>query len=145
MNCSQFKDHVSNMCLAGTVVACWSLTYEMASSSPFTVMPNIFELSKFSETFRKKSSRSRSQSPQIIIIIIINFIPRKSIHFVSVLVQWAIDKLKSFREKVYPEDRDPVHLGDGYSNEQYCTTVQKKKYEQILYVKFKLHLNLHRR
>ena len=62
----------------------------------------------------------------IIIIIIINFIPRKSIHFVSFLVQWAIDKLKSFREKVYPEDRDPVHLGDGYPNEQYCTTVQKK-------------------
>ena len=74
-------------------------------------------------------------------------IPRKSIHFVSFLVQWAIDKLKSFREKVYPEDRDPVHLGDGYPNEQYCTTVQKKKksMNKLLNVKFKLHLNLHRR
>ena len=69
MNCSQFKDHVSNMCLAGTVVACWSLTYEMTSSSPFTVMPNIFvtEFAQFSETFRKKSSRSRSQAPQMLV------------------------------------------------------------------------------
>ena len=30
------------MCLAGTVVASWSLTQEVASSSPFTVMTNIF-------------------------------------------------------------------------------------------------------
>ena len=30
------------MCLAGAVVACWSLTQEMASSSPFAVMTNIF-------------------------------------------------------------------------------------------------------
>ena len=59
MNWTQFKDPVSNMCLAGTVVACWSLTQEMANSSPFTVMTNIFvtELSEFSETFRKKSNR----------------------------------------------------------------------------------------
>ena len=38
MNCSQFKDPVSNMCLAGVVVACWSLTQEMVTLSPFTVM-----------------------------------------------------------------------------------------------------------
>ena len=30
-----FKDPVSNMNLAGTVVACWSLTQEMASSNIF--------------------------------------------------------------------------------------------------------------
>ena len=55
MNCSQFKDPVSNICLAGTVAACWSLTQEMASSSPFTVITNIF-VTEFSETFRKNSS-----------------------------------------------------------------------------------------
>ena len=39
------------MCLAGAVVACWSLTQEVAGSSPFTVMANIFvtEKSEFSE------------------------------------------------------------------------------------------------
>ena len=30
------------MCIAGTVVAYWSLTQEVAGSSPFTVMINIF-------------------------------------------------------------------------------------------------------
>ena len=61
MNWSQFKDPVFNMCLAGTVVACWSFTQDMAGSSPFTVMTNIFvtEFSKFSETFRKNSNISR--------------------------------------------------------------------------------------
>ena len=49
MNWAQFKDPVSHMCLAGTVGASWSLTQKMASSSPFTVMTNIFvtELSGF--------------------------------------------------------------------------------------------------
>ena len=53
MNWNQFKDPTSNVCLAGTVVACWSLTQEMASSSPFTVMTNIFvtKFGEFSETF----------------------------------------------------------------------------------------------
>ena len=35
MNWSQFKDPVSHMCLAGTVVAFMSLTQEVAVSSPF--------------------------------------------------------------------------------------------------------------
>ena len=30
-----FKDPVSNMCLAGAVVASWSLTQEVAGSMPF--------------------------------------------------------------------------------------------------------------
>ena len=30
LNCAQFKDPVSNMCLAGTVVASWSLTQKVA-------------------------------------------------------------------------------------------------------------------
>ena len=39
------------MCLAGTVVASWSLTEEVACSNPFTVMTNIFvtEFAEFSE------------------------------------------------------------------------------------------------
>ena len=58
MNWSQFRDSVSNICLAGAVIACWSLTQEMASSSPFTVMTNIFvtEFAEFTETFRKNSN-----------------------------------------------------------------------------------------
>ena len=42
MNWSQFKDHVSPMCLAGAVLASRALTQEMADSNPFTVMTNIF-------------------------------------------------------------------------------------------------------
>ena len=42
------------MCLAGAVVASWSLTQEVAGSGPFTVMTNIF-VTEFSETFRKNS------------------------------------------------------------------------------------------
>ena len=38
----QFKDPVSHMCLAGALVASWSLTQEVAGSSPFTVMTNTF-------------------------------------------------------------------------------------------------------
>ena len=35
MNRAQFKDPVLHMCLAGTVIASWSLTQEVAGSSPF--------------------------------------------------------------------------------------------------------------
>ena len=45
------------MCLAGTVVACWSRTQEVADwhgSSPFTVMTNIL-LSDSVKTFTKNS------------------------------------------------------------------------------------------
>ena len=48
MNWTQLKDPVSHMCLAGTVVACWYLTQEVAGSSPFTVMTNIF-VTEFTE------------------------------------------------------------------------------------------------
>ena len=41
MNWVQFKDPVSHMCLAGTVVASWSLMQEVTGSSPFTVTTNI--------------------------------------------------------------------------------------------------------
>ena len=39
------------MCLAGTVVASWSFTQDVAGSNPFTVMTNIFvsECSEFSD------------------------------------------------------------------------------------------------
>ena len=51
MNWVQFKDSVSDMCLAGIVVAYWSLTHEAAGFSTFTVMTNIFvtEISEFSK------------------------------------------------------------------------------------------------
>ena len=39
------------MCLVGAVVALWSLTQEVAGSSPFTVMTNniVTEFAEFSE------------------------------------------------------------------------------------------------
>ena len=51
MNWAQLKDPVSHICLAGTVVASWSLTQEVVDLSPFTVMTNIFvaEFAEFSE------------------------------------------------------------------------------------------------
>ena len=48
MNWGQFKDPVSHMCIAGAVVASWSLMQEIAGSSPFTVMTNIF-VTEFTE------------------------------------------------------------------------------------------------
>ena len=42
MNKGQFKDPFSDMCIAGAVVASWSLTQEVAGLSHFTVMTNIF-------------------------------------------------------------------------------------------------------
>ena len=38
MNWAQFSDSVTHVCLAGVVVASWSLTQEVAGSSPFTVV-----------------------------------------------------------------------------------------------------------
>ena len=51
MNRAEFKDPVSHVCLAVIVVVSWFLTQEVAGSSPFTVMTNIFvtEFSEFSE------------------------------------------------------------------------------------------------
>ena len=51
MKWGQFKDPVSHMCLAGVLVAPWSVTQEVAGLSPFTVITNIFvtELTEFSE------------------------------------------------------------------------------------------------
>ena len=61
MNWAQFKDPVSHMCLTGTVVESWSLTQEMAGSSPFAVMANIFvsEFSEFSENILGKTELCR--------------------------------------------------------------------------------------
>ena len=55
MNWAQFKDPISHMCLAGAVVASWSLTREVASSSPFSVMTNIFvtEFAEFIENIQE--------------------------------------------------------------------------------------------
>ena len=56
MNRTEFKDPVSHVCLAGVMVASWSLTQEVAGSSTFTVMTNIFvtEFSEFSENTQEK-------------------------------------------------------------------------------------------
>ena len=54
MNWAQFKDPIAHMCLAGTVVACWSLTQEVAGSSHFNVI--IFWSLNSVKTFRKNSS-----------------------------------------------------------------------------------------
>ena len=51
MNWAEFKDPVSHVHLAGTVVASWSLTKDVAGSSPFTVTTNIYV-----KTFRKNSN-----------------------------------------------------------------------------------------
>ena len=47
MNWAQFKDPVSHICLAGAVVASWSLTQEVAGSDHFTVMADIFIQRKY--------------------------------------------------------------------------------------------------
>ena len=51
MNWAKFKDPVSHVCLAGAIVSSWFVTQEVAGSSSFTVMTNIFvtEFSEFSE------------------------------------------------------------------------------------------------
>ena len=54
MNWSQFNDPASHICLAGAVVSSWSLTQEVAGSSSFTVMTNIF-VAKLGETSSKNS------------------------------------------------------------------------------------------
>ena len=54
MNCAQFKDPFSHICLAGTGEASWSLKQEVAGLNPFDVMTNNF-VTEFSETFRKSS------------------------------------------------------------------------------------------
>ena len=70
MNWNQFKDPVSNMCLAGTVVSSWSLTQEVTGSSPFTVMTNIFvtEFPEFSQTFRKNSIETYSHGQHVDVV-----------------------------------------------------------------------------
>ena len=57
MNWSQFKGHASHICLAGAVVASWSLMEEVTGSSPFAVMTNRSFLSLNSgKTFRENSN-----------------------------------------------------------------------------------------
>ena len=51
MDSDNFKVPVSHMCLAGAVVASWSLMQEILGLSPFTQMTNSFvtELVEFTE------------------------------------------------------------------------------------------------
>ena len=51
MNFAQFKDPVSDMCLAGAVVASWSLTQEDAGLSPFKENIFVTEFAEFGENY----------------------------------------------------------------------------------------------
>ena len=46
MNWTEFKDPVSHVCLAGAMVASWSLTQEVAGLNTFTVMTIVTEFSE---------------------------------------------------------------------------------------------------
>ena len=52
MNWAQFKDPLCYLCLSGTVVVSWSLTQEVAGSTPFN--DKYFLLLNSVKTFRKK-------------------------------------------------------------------------------------------
>ena len=64
MNQGQFKEFVSHMCLADTVVASCSSTQEMAGSSPFTGITNNFvtEFSEFRENIYGKLNYHNCQN-----------------------------------------------------------------------------------
>ena len=55
MNSNQFKDPVSHMCLAVTVLASLSLTQEVTGLNHFTLMKNIF-VTESVKTFAKSSN-----------------------------------------------------------------------------------------
>ena len=49
MNWAQFKELISHICLAGAVVASWSLTQEVAYSSLLMTVIFVTEFAEFSE------------------------------------------------------------------------------------------------
>ena len=53
MNWAQFKDLVSHMCLAGTVVACWSLTQEVAGWQVRVLLMSYIFITEFAEFSEK--------------------------------------------------------------------------------------------
>ena len=69
MNWTQFKNPVSHMCLVGTVAASWFLAQEVAGSSPFTVMTNIFvtELKTLRENSINLISQNSEKNPRNIV------------------------------------------------------------------------------
>ena len=62
MNWSQFKDPVSYMYLAGTVVVSWCITQEVADSSPFNDKYFATEFSSV-KTFRENSNKATPKRP----------------------------------------------------------------------------------
>ena len=59
MNWAQFKDPVAHMCLAGAVVASWTLTPRggwVAGSIPFTVVTIVTEFGEFIENIQGNST-----------------------------------------------------------------------------------------
>ena len=63
MNWNQFKDPVSQMCLAGAVAAFWSPTQEVAGSNPFTVVTNILSSLNLMKTFSENSIVTMGRFP----------------------------------------------------------------------------------
>ena len=72
MNRGQFKDPVSDMCLAGTVVASWSLMQEMAGLSTVAVISNIF-ITEFAE-FRENISGKLTSALLLLLYSILAFV-----------------------------------------------------------------------
>ena len=60
MNWAEFKDPVPHICCAGAVVACWSLTQEVAGFESFCCNDNFLSLNSANslKTFRKNSNVS---------------------------------------------------------------------------------------
>ena len=87
MNWNQFKDPVSNLCLAGAVVASWSLTQEVAGSSPFTVITNILvtNFAKFTETSKKNFN-------------VLPFNQTKCWNCSKFMLRWYVRKFSKFNE-----------------------------------------------
>ena len=54
MNWAQFKDPVSHICLAGAVVASWSLTLEITGSNPFSGKYFFTEFREYIENIQRK-------------------------------------------------------------------------------------------
>ena len=52
MNWAQFKDPVSHMCLAGTVVACWFGTQEVEGSNTHFFAKIFFRFYRFCRLYR---------------------------------------------------------------------------------------------
>ena len=67
MNWGQIKDHVSHICLAGVVLASWSLAQEMKGLNSFVVI--IVITNNFVTEFRKfnENMKRNLQCPELLV------------------------------------------------------------------------------